>query len=317
MTTAGNPDLEAKLAGFPEGVHPILRRLPQEAGQLWVAEVDQICTEMGLVPRELALALLPLAQSFARPEISGFRVGAVALAGVASDENPEHGGIALFLGANLEFAGLPLWHTIHAEQAAVINAWCGKVRGLIALAVSSPPCGACRQFLVEVGNHGLEILLPAAEGRFRSNSLATLLPEAFGPADLDNGVGPFQRHPLGIEAAGGSLPGGQCEDPLLEAALGAAASAYAPYSGNLAGCAISLSEGRIVTGRSLESAAFNPGLTAVQAALSRASLSTARLPADIRRVALAERATTAAQAAAAELLLATWAPEATLTIHSF
>jgi cytidine deaminase len=85
----------------------------------------------------------------------------------------------------------------------------------------------------------------------------------------------------------------------------------------LAGCAIALSDGRIVCGRSLESAAFNPGITAVQAALARASLCTDHLPADIRRVVLAERATATAQAAASELLLTSWAPGAELTIHSF
>jgi cytidine deaminase len=312
MTTSGDPGYEGVLATFPQRVRPLLRRLPEKIGCLRAEEVDQICREMRLSPRGLALALLPLTQSFSRPEISGFRVGAVALAAVADSGKPPPGGIALFLGANLEFSGLPLWHTIHAEQAAVINAWCGGANGLIALAVSAPPCGACRQFLLETaGEHGLEILLPAEEGRIRSSTLVDLLPKAFGPADLDNGAGPFDA------AAGGRRSGERREEPLLEAALRAATQAYAPYTGNLAGCAISLPDGRVVTGRSLESVAFNPGLTAVQAALSRASLSAARLPADIRRVVLAERATTAAQAAAAELLLSTWAPEAALTIHSF
>jgi cytidine deaminase len=168
-----------------------------------------------------------------------------------------------------------------------------------------------------VGEVDLEILLPKTTGGSRSIPLAALLPEAFGPVHLNNGGGPFHRPVGGVAAIGGPFPEAENSNPLMEAALTAAFEAYAPYSGNLAGCAIALSNGRVVSGRSLESAAFNPGITAVQAALARASLCTPRLPAEIGRVVLAEHATAAAQAAASKLLLAAWAPGAELIIHSF
>lgn len=321
MTAGELPRREAVLEDFPESARPVLRRLPETGGVLGADAVDRLCAMLERSPRELALVLLPLAQTYARPEISGFHVGAVALTQVryrGGDNDRESDSVALILGANLEFGGLPLWHTIHAEQAAVINAWCHGVRGLLALAVSASPCGACRQFLLEVVDEAdLEILLPADADGSHSIPLTTLLPEAFGPLHLNNGTGPFDTPDRQIVAVGDPPPGDGYADPAHEAAVKAAAEAYAPYSGNLAGCAITLSDGRIVCGRSLESAAFNPGITAVQAALARASLCTAHLPADIRRVVLVERATATAQAAASELLLASWAPGAELTIHSF
>jgi cytidine deaminase len=320
MTTGDLHGREAVLVNFPENARPELRRLSETGGLLEPDSVDRLCALLELRPRELALTLLPLAQTYARPEVSGFHVGAVALAQVQhrrGDEGRDGDRVALILGANLEFGGLPLWHTIHAEQSAVVNAWCHGIRGLLALAVSAPPCGACRQFLLEVvGEADLEILLPHDADGGRSIPLATLLPEPFGPVHLNNGAGPFDTPADQVAAVGSPLSGDGNADPVCEAALKAATQAYAPYSGNLAGCAIALSDGRVVCGRNLESAAFNPGITAVQAALARASLYTARLPADIRRVVLAERATATAQAAASELLLASWAPGAELTIHS-
>ncbi|MBO5493516.1 MAG: hypothetical protein J5974_09330, partial [Pyramidobacter sp.] len=57
-------------------------------------------------------AFLARAAELACVPVSGFRVGAAALG--ASGR--------VWLGANLEFAGLPLNFTVHAEQAAVLNA---------------------------------------------------------------------------------------------------------------------------------------------------------------------------------------------------
>jgi cytidine deaminase len=78
-----------------------------------------------------------------------------------------------------------------------------------------------------------------------------------------------------------------------------------------------LTDGAVVAGGCLESAAYNPGLTALQSTLAMASLRGAHLPEDIERVVLAERPTTARQTAAAELLLSTWAPGAEFISHLF
>lgn len=309
---AGRVSFDKLLADFPAAVRPPLRRLPHQRGCLDAVNVAALCKSLNATPQALALALLPLAQSHARPEISGFSVGAVAV-------TEETKGFALYLGANLEFRGLPLYHTIHAEQTAVLNAWQAGATRIQALAVSAPPCGACRQFLMEAaGKHDVEILLPAADALCRRIDLATLLPEAFGPGDLSRDTSLFDPGPLDLKA-GEAVPAAdtRTDDDMIHLATTAALAAYAPYTNHLAGCALRLADGQVVVGQGLESAAYNPGVTAVQASLALASLTGAHLPEDIERVVLAERPTMAAQAAAARLLLSTWAPGAEFITHLF
>ena len=54
---------------------------------------------------------------------------------------------------------------------------------------------------------------------------------------------------------------------LREAAAAAAQRSYAPYSGAAAGVALLFEDGRIAAGSYLESAAFNPSMPPMQAAL--------------------------------------------------
>lgn len=321
MRGADRHTFEKAIKNFPERVHPLLRQLPDQTGRLWPGDVSEICAVMALTPEKLALALLPIAQCFAQPGISRFRVGSVAVAQVEGDVSTGCMGtedIALFLGSNLEFHDLPLYHTIHAEQAAVLNAWHAGAQCLFALAVSAPPCGLCRQFLMEaVGKNGLNILLPQSDDGYRRLALSALLPEAFGPGDLDRQAGLFEHASIGSNSAGGQAPFAKLSDPWTQAALMGATRSYAPYTDNLTGCVLNLAHDHMVVGRSVESAAYNPGLTALQSALALASLTGARLPDDIEKVVLAERPTTAGQAAAAEFMLSTWAPKAQITTHFF
>jgi cytidine deaminase len=66
---------------------------------------------------------------------------------------------------------------------------CGY-RRLLAIVVYTPtatptaPCGACRQFLFEFGPDA-EVFGFAASGRYSRNTVAGLLPDAFGPSDLE------------------------------------------------------------------------------------------------------------------------------------
>lgn len=317
MTSTAKPAFEKVLARFPEAVRPRLSRLPHQRGVLDAVDVAALCRALNAKPQTLALALLPLAQSFARPEISGFSVGAVAVAKVAGAKETE--GIVLHMGANLEFKGLPLYHTIHAEQAAVLNAWQAGTNHIQALAVSAPPCGACRQFLMEAaGTHDLEIFIPSEGEDNGSTRLATLLPNAFGPGDLSRDTSLFEPGPMGVKGDQAvPSPAGYTSDDMIQIAMTAAMAAYAPYTNHLAGCALRLADGQVVVGRGLESAAYNPGVTAVQASLALASLTGVHLPDDIERVVLAERPTIAGQAAATELLLSTWAPGAEFITHLF
>jgi cytidine deaminase len=312
---------EKALIAFPSEARPLLRQLPLQTGRLWAGDVDALCKSMHLTPRGLALALLPLARIFSRPEISGFQVGAVAVATEAGDLDcgrPEAPDLALFLGVNLEFDGLPLYHTIHAEQAAALNAWHSDARQLHALAVSARPCGACRQFLVEAtAGRDLAIIMPSAEGVPQNDHLSELLPAPFGPADLNKRDSLFNRRPNGSHQDGEAALSNRPADPMLKVAMEAAVDSYAPYTGNLAGCALRFPGGNIISGRSLESAAYNPSVTALQSALAMAALTGADLKTDIQQVALAERPTKASQNAAAERFLSSWLPRVKLNLHGF
>ena len=177
--------------------------------------------------------------------ISGFAVGAVAVGASG----------AVYPGANLEFAGLALSASVHAEQSAVMNAWLHGEEGLVSLTVTAAPCGYCRQFLWELAGAGL---LRVHVGADPPVTLDTLLPRAFGPAEL--GVAGRLMAP-GRQALVLDGPA----DPLAETACREAEQSYAPYSGALAGVAL-LGGGAVVAGRCAENAAFNPSLSPLQVA---------------------------------------------------
>ncbi|MGR7921418.1 cytidine deaminase [Zobellella denitrificans] len=228
------------------------------------AQIDALQQATGLGQDELALALLPLAQQKALVPVSHFRVGALAIA------DSGH----WYLGANLEVDGLPLNHSLHAEQSAIGHAALWGERRIDKVVVTASPCGHCRQFMNELNQDSLAIVLPQTR-----QSLAELLPHAFGPADLgiDGGM---------LNAPAGSLAF-DTEDPLLLAALAEANASYAPYSQNRAGVALLLDDGRVCRGRYLENAAFNPSLSPMQLALSQVLLQGAT-PARIRQAVMVE-----------------------------
>jgi cytidine deaminase len=111
---------------------------------------------------------------------SGFRVGAVVLAGGET-----------FAAVNVENASYPV--SVCAERNAVAMAVAAGVASAIrAVAVvtdaddATPPCGGCRQVLFEFGGPGMAVVAESADGATRSIwSLDELLPDAFGPGDLD------------------------------------------------------------------------------------------------------------------------------------
>lgn len=108
---------------------------------------------------------------------SGFRVGAALL---AAD------GTAV-TGCNVENASYPVG--ICAERAALAAAVAAGHREFTAIAIATeagapaPPCGMCRQALVEFAPQ-LTVLSMTRSGAAARWSLAQLLPEAFTPAWL-------------------------------------------------------------------------------------------------------------------------------------
>ncbi len=108
---------------------------------------------------------------------SGFNVGAALL---TTDGR-------IYQGCNIENAAYPV--CLCAERAALGAAWSAGERSFAALAVIAdterpvPPCGMCRQFLLELMPD-----TPVVLANLRGDQLVTspreLLPDGFAPADL-------------------------------------------------------------------------------------------------------------------------------------
>jgi cytidine deaminase len=233
---------------------------------------------------ELMLALIPEAQKFALPAISKFFVGAVALGTSGS----------LYFGANYEFVGEALSFTVHGEQAATANAIAHGEVGMQMLAVSAAPCGYCRQFLYELTTAStLLVLLPKTPPAF----LTSLIPDAFGPADLNVTAALMSPQSHGLTVSG-------AHDPVVQAALEAANASYAPYTFDYAGVALKSRDGSIFTGSVAENAAFNPSMSPLEAAVVSLVISGGKSYGDIVDAVLVEMAgSKASQAAATRAVL--------------
>ena len=233
-------------------VGALLSAATEDGQVIPAAAVDRLMAESGLTTLEaLMLAFLPVAQALARPEISGFRVGAVG---------HERQSGALILGANVEFRGATAAETIHAEQFLFSRAY-HRGMTLAMIAVSARPCGHCRQFMTEFdGRDDLIILDPGGDRLM----LRDMLPWSFSPADLgEAGASPLSRSPQRVEpSAAASL-----EPALLAALTSAGGRAYTPYSRSPSAIVLRLRDGTILSGSAIENAAYNPGLGPLQAAL--------------------------------------------------
>ncbi len=199
--------------------------------------------------------LIGLASEFSVAPISGFQVGAVAYGKSGK----------VYLGTNMEFNGVPLHATLHAEQSALINAWMHGEPAIRSLHTVEPPCGHCRQFLQEL--HRASDLTLLVQGAARN--LAELLPEPFaqnrskGQGLLDSPSRPL----VGIH---------KDKNNHVQRAINAASRSYCPYSQSPEGFLIETINGQFFAGRTAESIAFNPTVPAVVAALNQMNLSAQR-----------------------------------------
>ena len=115
---------------------------------------------------------------------SRFRVGAALL---CDDGTPEG---AIVTGCNVENASYPA--CLCAERAAVGAAVARGLQRFRLIAVvteaegATPPCGVCRQVLVEFAPT-LPVVSLARDGRVTRWSLDALLPHPFDPASLSRG----------------------------------------------------------------------------------------------------------------------------------
>lgn len=262
-------------------------------GQVPASEVEAILAAEHKTPGDLMVELLPVAQLYARPPISQYRVGAVVRGASGS----------LYFGANLEVPGEMLGFSVHGEQSAVANAYLHEERGLAALAVTAAPCGHCRQFLNELANAAeLEVILQgSAPAR-----LGLLLPASFGPDKLDVHERMFENRPVDLE------PITPCDDEIARAALHAASRSYAPYTKAYSGVAIRSAKGAVYQGSYLENVAYNPSLSPLQSALAGLIMAGEQF-ADIADVVLAElEAAPISQMTATRAVLGGIAPRARL-----
>lgn len=230
---------------------------------------QELCRKTGLSIHDLMMQLLPLAARFALAETSGFRVGAIA-----GDETG-----SLFFGANLEFTGCDLRHTIHAEQAAVICARWHGAEEIRRLAVSAAPCGMCRQFLAEFHPADkLEVLFD----RENRKKLTELLPFAFLPQDLSRNPAATGLHEIRANT----------KTSADQLSIDAARRSHAPYTDAVSGCCLETADGACFSGSYLENAAFNPSISALQAALTVMSLQNRPFE-NIKSATIAQRADSA------------------------
>lgn len=133
-----------------------------------------------VTPQELVAAALDVRQRAYAP-YSHYAVGAAVLTADG----------LIIQGCNVENVAYP--NTICAERVALTAAVAQGHRNFTAIAVATAnagtPCGACRQVMAELGPHMI-VYIADTSGSFRTTSVAALLPDSFGPEDLqpDNGA---------------------------------------------------------------------------------------------------------------------------------
>lgn len=226
----------------------LFTRIKASRGVLKSEQVSGLCSELNCNFDALTTALLPLAAKLACPPISQFYVGAIAVEKVGSNTGN------LYFGANLEFAHQALSLVVHAEQAAINNAWLNGAKQIDKVVITDAPCGYCRQFMNELYQaEKLEVILPK-----KTTTLKQLLPDSFGPLDLDNKESVFNSKAAFLK------PQAEVSDRLLQVAC----HSYAPYTNNY--CAVELTtEFGCFYGGYIENAAYSPSLSPLQGALSQ------------------------------------------------
>ncbi len=211
----------------------------QFTGMISAADVQQLCTDLGVNVDELMLMLLVFPSMYAVVPISNYKVGALCLG--------ESGN--LYYGANIEFVGQALSFVVHAEQASIANAIEHGETKATTLAVSAAPCGYCRQFLYELNNAAnLQVVLDGKP----SQLLTYYLPDPFGPTDLGliGGLMDAQNNNLALVNS--------TSDPVIIEAFNQANKSYSPETLCYSGVAIQVSNGAIYGGSYAENAAYNP-----------------------------------------------------------
>jgi cytidine deaminase len=225
------------------------------------------------------------------PPISNFRVSSAALGASG----------AIYVGVNVEFAGLPLPCSLHAEQFLILNALQHGETHLERIYISHLPCGHCRQFMCELQkSEKMEIHIVNMEGSF---SLPELLPHRFTPRDLlgeaayfllqdhENELSWSAESKIALDEEEGEGTSLLLMKEMAAKALEEANRSYAQYSKCPSGICISDQEGNLYSGGVVESAAYNPTVSPLHAALVNGLIKGLKGWEEISHVLLVESAT--------------------------
>jgi len=96
----------------------------------------------------------------------------------------------IYHGANIENASYGL--TICAERTAAFAAKLAGESEFSAIAITSdskdfiPPCGACRQVLLELCGHDLDVIITNGSNEQKIFKIEELIPFSFGDEQLNN-----------------------------------------------------------------------------------------------------------------------------------
>lgn len=242
-------NITAPLTRLPKGEQKTL--IEQFTSKEFVGFIDNYISST----LKVAQALVGVAANFAVTPISGKKVGAVALGASGN----------IYLGANMEFVGVPLSSSLHAEQSAILHAWMHGETAILGLFISESPCGHCRQFLCELPNsQKLPIIAGGAVTK-----LQHLLPMPFG--------GPRKKGHSLLDSRSQRLTNVEkVKEPRIRRAINAAARSYTPYTKNPEGVLLECGDGKTFTGRAAESSALNPSISAIACALNQRNFSSSR-----------------------------------------
>ena len=140
-------------------------------------------SSLTLEQKEQLIAKALEARGFSYSPYSNYQVGAALL---CKDGR-------IFTGCNIENAGYG--PTNCAERTAIFKAVSEGYTDFIAIAVVGGkagdvidnyayPCGVCRQVMAEFCRSDFEVLVAKSVKEFREHNLEELLPERFGPVNL-------------------------------------------------------------------------------------------------------------------------------------
>lgn len=290
---------QEQLSLFSSEAISIIENAKKQSGRLDSRQIDELCHILELSPDGLLKALMPLVATMSTCPVSGFSVGAIVEGYRENQQGP------FYFGANLEVPGQPLKMTIHAEQSAIANAWHQGEKRLRRLYVNEAPCGHCRQFMNELNEVDKMkfVIQQIGKDKQKVYEMSDLLPDSFGPADLE------QADRL-LSANTETLVSPLINDDLVNAATTASGNSYAPYSKCLSGIALKLENGDMIMGQYAENAAFNPGLTAMEAALVNLRLNHLGKPESrIIDAVMVEKASITSHKASAQSILSAYGAE--------